>query len=143
MEPRSADFQSAVSRISNLQALRSSQALPTGSRRPLVKCRRTALSGADRTPQLLDFTLCNQTQAAKLHSMKARMAIVGLLLVIIFALGIGLGIMFTTWMRSSSRFSNTPALLLQVKTLSDLVTVQYVIENVVILKDVKGIAGCA
>ena len=55
-----------------------------------------------------------------------------LLLALFFAVGILCGLKFAWWWsaRSAARFYNTVAILQQVKTLSELVTVQYVIEKV-------------
>jgi hypothetical protein len=74
---------------------------------------------------------------------KQRLAIIALLLVLLFGLGIGVGLFLPRWagFNSGSRVYNTPALLQQVKTVSELVTVQYIIEKVVVLEDVKWIAG--
>jgi hypothetical protein len=52
------------------------------------------------------------------------------LLVILFGLGIYCGVKLSRWFGSSARTFNTVAILQQVKTLSELVTVQYVIEKV-------------
>jgi hypothetical protein len=64
-----------------------------------------------------------------------RRVLLTLLLAILFAAGLVLGLKFSTWLpRSSARTYNTPALLQQVQTLSELVTVKYVIEKVEILE---------
>jgi Protein of unknown function (DUF4230) len=75
--------------------------------------------------------------------LKQRVAILALLLTIIFALGLMLGVFLPRWAGFSpaSKGYNSAALLQQVKTVSELVTVQYVIEKVVVLEDVKWIAG--
>lgn len=74
--------------------------------------------------------------------LKQRLPIVALLLAILFGLGLVLGLFLPRWagFNSGPRFYNTSALLQQVKTVSELVTVQYVIEKVVVLEDVKWIA---
>jgi hypothetical protein len=72
--------------------------------------------------------------------MKRRLALVFLFLVLVFIIGIGLGLFIPRLLRSSPRAYNNAALLQQVKTLSHLVTVQYVIEKVVVLEDVKWVA---
>jgi hypothetical protein len=58
---------------------------------------------------------------------------------IIFAGGIWLGFTVRHWLKSGSglREENTATVVEQVQTLSDLVTVKYVLEKVVILEDVK------
>jgi hypothetical protein len=56
------------------------------------------------------------------------------LLVILFGLGIFCGVKLSRWFGSSARTFNTVAILQQVKTLSELVTVQYVIEKVELLE---------
>jgi Protein of unknown function (DUF4230) len=70
---------------------------------------------------------------------KTRLIIVGLVLAI--AAGVTLFIALL-WVRlpvssASQKIQNTPVILKQVQTLSDLVTVKYVLEKVVILEDVK------
>jgi hypothetical protein len=52
------------------------------------------------------------------------------LLVILFALGIFCGMKLSRWFGASARTLNTVAILQQVRTLSELVTVQYVIEKI-------------
>ena len=58
---------------------------------------------------------------------------------IIFAGGIWLGFTLTRWMKLGPglHLENTATVIQQVQTLSDLVTVKYVLEKVVILEDVK------
>ena len=58
---------------------------------------------------------------------------------VIFAGGIWLGFTITRWMKVGSglHLENTATVVRQVQTLSDLVTVKYVLEKVVILEDVK------
>ena len=55
-----------------------------------------------------------------------------LLMTVLFGLGVLSGMKVSWWWnaRSSARFYNTVAILQQVRTLSELVTVQYVIEKV-------------
>ena len=57
----------------------------------------------------------------------------------IFGTGIWLGFTVTRWMKGGSGLheENTPTVVEQVQNLSDLVTVKYVLEKVVILEDVK------
>jgi hypothetical protein len=61
------------------------------------------------------------------------------LVLVIFAGGIWLGFTVTRWMKLGSGLhqENTATVIRQVQTLSDLVTVKYVLEKVVILEDVK------
>jgi len=68
--------------------------------------------------------------------MKRRLVIIALLLIIIFVLGIGLGVFFRqlSGIGSAPRVYNTATLLQQVQALSQLVTVKYVMEKVVILE---------
>src|SRR6266481_2029919 len=68
--------------------------------------------------------------------MKRRLILVVLLLVVIFVLGIGLGLFFRklSGIGSTPRVYNTATLVRQVQTLSQLVTVKYVMEKVVILE---------
>src|ERR1039457_1847943 len=58
-------------------------------------------------------------------------------LLILFVFGVFCGFKLSRWLHpdSSARVYNTPALLKQVQTLSQLVTVQYVIEKAVIWED--------
>ena len=53
--------------------------------------------------------------------------------------GVYLGITVSHWLKSGSglRFENTATVVQQVQTLSDLVTVKYVMEKVVVLEDAK------
>lgn len=55
---------------------------------------------------------------------------------IVVLLGIGMfcGVKFSRWFKPAAISYNTPALLVQVKALSELVTVQYVIEKVEVLE---------
>jgi uncharacterized protein DUF4230 len=75
--------------------------------------------------------------------LKRHLAFLTLLVAIIFALGLMLGVLLPrlAGLSRTPRIYSTSTLLLQVKTLSELVTVQYVIEKVVVLEDVKWIAG--
>ena len=61
------------------------------------------------------------------------------LLLAIFVGGIWFGFTITRWMKWGSGLhqENTATVIRQVQTLSDLVTVKYVLEKVVILEDVK------
>ncbi len=61
------------------------------------------------------------------------------MVLVIFTGGIWLGFTVTRWMKLGSGLSqeNTATVIQQVQTLSDLVTVKYVLEKVVILNDVK------
>jgi hypothetical protein len=74
--------------------------------------------------------------------LRNRLAIFGLLAVILLGLGAAAGIFLLRWAQGPGgpRVFTGPALLQQVKTLSELVTVQYVIEKVVVVEDVKWIA---
>ena len=58
---------------------------------------------------------------------------------VVFAAGIWLGFTATRWMKAGSGLhqENTATVVEQVHALSDLVTVKYVLEQVVILEDVK------
>jgi hypothetical protein len=53
--------------------------------------------------------------------------------------GVYLGLTISRWLKTGSglRFENTATVVQQVQTLSDLVTVKYVMEKVVILEDTK------
>jgi hypothetical protein len=59
------------------------------------------------------------------------------LLAIIFAAGIWLGVKFTTRSGSGLHEVDTETVVEQVQTLSDLVTVKYVVEKVVVLEDAR------
>ncbi|MBC8095758.1 MAG: DUF4230 domain-containing protein [Akkermansiaceae bacterium] len=54
--------------------------------------------------------------------------------VLLLAIGMFCGVKLGRWTGSSARSYNTPALLTQVKALSELVTIQYVIEKVEVLE---------
>jgi hypothetical protein len=58
---------------------------------------------------------------------------------IIFAVGVWLGFTVPRWMKLGSglHMENTATVVREIQTLSDLVTVKYVLEKVVILEDVK------
>jgi Protein of unknown function (DUF4230) len=74
--------------------------------------------------------------------LKKRLAILALLLALILGFGFILGIIVHRLAGShTTRTYNTAIIIQQVKTLSQLVTVQYVMEKVVVLEDVKWIAG--
>jgi uncharacterized protein DUF4230 len=72
---------------------------------------------------------------------KQRLAIIVLLLTMLA--GVGLGLFLPHWATSTPapKLYNTATLLQQVQTLSQLVTVKYVLEKVVVLEDVKWISG--
>jgi Protein of unknown function (DUF4230) len=59
------------------------------------------------------------------------------LLLAIFAMGIWLGIKYAAKYSSGVHEENTETVVEQIQTLSDLVTVKYVVEKVVVLDDVK------
>jgi hypothetical protein len=65
------------------------------------------------------------------------------LVVVLFAMGIAMGLLLPkiSTLSLGPRAYNTSAILQQVQTLSQLVTVKYVIEKVVVLEDVKWIPG--
>jgi hypothetical protein len=75
--------------------------------------------------------------------LRNRLAMIGLLAAILFGLGVGLGVFLLGWTRiaAAPKVYTSATLLQQVQTLSELVTVQYVIEKVVVVEDVKWIAG--
>ncbi len=66
--------------------------------------------------------------------LKQRVVLVAILLLLIFGLGIGLGFLLPHWGKPDQKFYNTAPLLQQVQTLSQLVTVKYVLEKVVVLE---------
>jgi len=70
-------------------------------------------------------------------------AIIAGLLVAIFIGGLGLGYLLPPWLGLFPRrvVYNTATVIQQIQTVSELVTVKYVLERVVILEDVKWIAG--
>ncbi len=53
---------------------------------------------------------------------------------VLFAIGMFCGVKLARWSSASARSYSTPALLTQVKALSELVTIQYVIEKVEVLE---------
>ena len=68
---------------------------------------------------------------------KQRLAVVVLLLAVVFGLGLVFGVFLPRWIGSGSspRAYNTAIILKQVQTLSQLVTVKYVMEKVEVLPD--------
>jgi hypothetical protein len=67
---------------------------------------------------------------------KKQVALLALLLVVSFGLGLRFGVLAPRWFGARGpRPYNTATLLVQVQTLSHLVTVKYVMEKVVILED--------
>ena len=74
--------------------------------------------------------------------MKRRLAIIFILLLGIFGFGLIFGLLLPRWLGigAAPKTYSTTALLQQVKTLSQLVTVQYVIEKVQVVEDVKWVA---
>jgi hypothetical protein len=68
---------------------------------------------------------------------KKSLALILLLLALLFAVGLLIGLFLPRWagFHSAPKVYNTAALLQQVQTLSQLVTVKYVIEKVEILED--------
>jgi hypothetical protein len=70
---------------------------------------------------------------------KTRLVTVVILFAVIFGGGLWLGFRLPAWLGQSGglRTYNTAALLRQVQTLSQLVTVKYVVEKAVLLEDVK------
>jgi hypothetical protein len=75
--------------------------------------------------------------------LKRHLAFIALLVALVFSLGMVLGVFLprVAGLSGTPKIFSSAALLQQVKTLSDLVTVQYVIEKVVILDDVKWVPG--
>src|SRR4051812_13208673 len=67
---------------------------------------------------------------------KSRFSSFMLVVAAIFGIGLLMGIVVPRWVGggSSAKQYNTATLLLQVRTLSQLVTVQYVIEKIVVLE---------
>src|SRR6266851_5359369 len=74
-----------------------------------------------------------------------RSASVAVLAVILLLAGMVLGFLLPRWaglaLGQGPKMLSTPAVVQQVQTLSQLVTVKYVIEKVVVLDDVKWISG--
>ena len=84
--------------------------------------------------------LCNCRGWVTLLLMRRLRQIFGAVMVlVIFAGGAWLGFTITRWMKLGSglRQESTATVIREVQTLSDLVTVKYVLEKVVILEDVK------
>src|SRR5437016_13000204 len=71
--------------------------------------------------------------------LKTRLIILGLVLAIGAGVALFLALLWVPLPRSSAppRIQNTATMLKQVQTLSELVTVKYVLEKVVILEDIK------
>lgn len=74
--------------------------------------------------------------------LRRRLAVIALVLLLIFGSGLLVGYVIPKLigMRGQQKVYSPAALLLQVQTISQLTTVQYVIEKVVMLEDVKWIA---
>jgi len=72
---------------------------------------------------------------------KIRLLLVVAALVVFLALGLWLGFMFHRFTSGGTTVYNTAAVVKQVQTLSQLVTVKYVIEKVVVYEDVKWFPG--
>src|SRR3974377_215903 len=68
---------------------------------------------------------------------KSRQAIVVLLVAVLFVLGIFLGFRIERFLHpgGAARLYNTPVLVQQVQSLSDLVTVKYVVQKVEVWED--------
>src|SRR3989442_437166 len=71
--------------------------------------------------------------------LKTRLIIVGLVLAIAAGVGLFVALLWVRLpgMNAPPKIQNTATILQQVQTLSDLVTVKYVLEKVVILEDIK------
>jgi len=72
---------------------------------------------------------------------KIHLLLAALVLGIILALGLWLGFNFHRWSGLGPSVYNTAAVVRQVQTLSQLVTVKYVMEKVVVYEDVKWFPG--
>ncbi len=72
-----------------------------------------------------------------------RLARVGGIGAVLFGVGLAIGVFGPRWLGigAGPKVYSSATLLQQVKTVSELVTVQYVIEKVVVVEDVKWIAG--
>lgn len=72
--------------------------------------------------------------------LRGRVKLILIVLLVAVGLGVGAGLLLPRYLESASRplqIANTATLLRQVQSLSQLVTVKYVLEKVVILEDVK------
>jgi hypothetical protein len=73
---------------------------------------------------------------------KVRLILLGLACLVILALGLWLGVSINRfWRPGQTAFYDTTTVLRQVQTLSQLVTVKYVMEKVVVYEDVKWFPG--
>ena len=74
---------------------------------------------------------------------KGRISSIFLALCFIFALGIGLGFLLPrlAGLNSGPRTYSTPTILKQIQTLSELVTIKYVMEKIQVIEDVKYFPG--
>lgn len=74
---------------------------------------------------------------------KGRLSNIALVLVIIFGLGLLAGVFLPriTGLTYGTRTISTPTVLKQIQTLSELVTVKYVMEKIQVLEDVKVFPG--
>lgn len=73
--------------------------------------------------------------------MKARVLLLVLGLGLVLVLGLGLGFWLQRFLGSRTTVFNTATVVRQVQTLSQLVTVKYVMEKVVVYEDVKWFPG--
>jgi hypothetical protein len=73
--------------------------------------------------------------------MKRPIAVIAFLVIVIFGLGLLLGTVVPRWFSPGAKPLTTATLLRQVKTLSHLVTVQYVIEKVIVHEDPRWYPG--
>lgn len=73
--------------------------------------------------------------------MKARVLLIVLGLGLVLVLGLGLGLWVQRFIGGSATVFNTATVVRQVQTLSQLVTVKYVMEKVVVYEDVKWFPG--
>ena len=71
--------------------------------------------------------------------LKTRLIIVGLALAIVAGVGLFIGLLLfrLPWSNTPPKIQNTTTLLKEIQALSQLVTVKYVLEKIVILEDVK------
>src|SRR6185369_11870927 len=74
---------------------------------------------------------------------KERLGIVALVLGFIFVLGLAFGFLLPRMagLTSGPRTISTPTVLKQIQTLSELVTIKYVMEKIQVLEDVKVFPG--